>query len=212
MDKSKQNPDKPTTEQPEKDSRISTSDLVTTLNNKPGIFRIQSMMEVYRTPQGQVNHVELFSIPRDQRIAAYMEGPQEQRFAMQSGIATAISLMTDGEGISDNMAVNITMTICRDAVQDQISVQDVIVFVQDMVAGKYGKFYGAPTVSQVMDKFEQYRDERHIAMLNYREEEQAQRKVQGKSGSMPVPDIGGTTTPEQLNNQITQLKNQYGEF
>ena len=65
------------------------------------------------------------------------------------------------------------------AEEDQLSLEDLIVFFELTKAGKYGKFKGMLTHYGIMQKLEQFRQERYEAFMGLKEQIQARQKAIG---------------------------------
>lgn len=77
------------------------------------------------------------------------------------------------------LSVDISAQIMGEAYEDNLSLQDVFIFARSFMSGKYGKVYGQLTLLAFMEKFEEYRQERHEFIMSYREEQQANHKAAG---------------------------------
>jgi len=101
--------------------------------------------------------------------------------------------------------------VVNQAGEDNISIQDIGLFLQDLKGGKHGHFFGSPTVIQFMEKLEEYRQKRYNAMLDIREEEHIQRKAQAGY----IPDSpktpGEQMRREEIDSMITQINKEYGK-
>jgi hypothetical protein len=65
------------------------------------------------------------------------------------------------------------------AYEDQLGLEDLIVFFERAKLGKYGPFKKMLTHYSIMEKLEQYRQERYKAFLLIRERQEAERKSEG---------------------------------
>ena len=71
------------------------------------------------------------------------------------------------------------------AYEDQLSLEDLIIFFERAKAGKYGKFKGLVTHFGIMQKLDQYRLERSAAYYKVKEEKEVQYKMMNE-----LPRIG----------------------
>lgn len=76
----------------------------------------------------------------------------------------------DGRLIND-----IAEEILNSADEDNIGLEDLVLFLQNMTRGKYGTFESM-SLSKFMSHFDKYRDDRHYALLEYRENQHLQFK------------------------------------
>ena len=71
------------------------------------------------------------------------------------------------------------------AYEDQLSLEDLVVFLERAKEGKYGKFKGVVTHFGIMQKLEQYRNDRSETYYKLKEEQEAQKKKTNE-----IPRIG----------------------
>ena len=77
--------------------------------------------------------------------------------------------------------MNLAYELINDAEQDQLAIQDIILFLDGMVKFKYGKVYDRMDMPTFFEMLEKYREERHQAFMNGKEEAHAQFKAMGDS-------------------------------
>jgi len=82
------------------------------------------------------------------------------------------------------------------AYEDQLSLEDLIVFFERAKQGKYGKFKGMLTHFSIMQKLEQYRHDRTEAYHKLKEEQEAQFKKMNE-----LPRIGEVRSIGEIMNQ-----------
>lgn len=78
--------------------------------------------------------------------------------------------------LSDTKIAACACDIVLAAYEDQLSLEDVVVFLERAKAGKYGKFKGMITHFGVMQKLEQYRTDRSTAYQALKAEQEAEIK------------------------------------
>jgi len=129
--------------------------------------------------KGRPNYPVIFSVPRSVRLPALAEKDPAGAVAL---ISTAISLALATSGLTDDCAYDTAEIIVNESGEDQLTIQDVILFCKAAAAGKYGGFLrNNPTPQDFMLMFEKYRQERHETFQNIKEEQHAQLKAQGPS-------------------------------
>ena len=84
--------------------------------------------------------------------------------------------------LSDTKIAACACDIILAAYEDQLSLEDVVVFLERAKDGKYGKFKGMVTHFGVMQKLEQYRTARSSAYQTLKAEQEAERK---KAAELP---------------------------
>lgn len=84
-------------------------------------------------------------------------------------------------GLNEDQITEIAEQIIEQSQEDNLSVEDVLLFLRELVTGKAGKIYDRMDIPTFFELFENYRERRHQAVLNIRYEEQANHKVLGPS-------------------------------
>jgi hypothetical protein len=87
--------------------------------------------------------------------------------------------------LSDTKIAAVACDLILTAYEDQLSLEDLIVFFELAKKGKYGKFKGMLTHFSIMQKLEQYRLDRSAAYYQLKEEQEAERKKMNE-----LPRIG----------------------
>lgn len=72
--------------------------------------------------------------------------------------------------------------------EDNLSLEDVILFLQRLVRGQYGELYESMDIPKFMEKFEVYRQDRHNEILRIRESEHLQYKALGDATRVTSQD------------------------
>lgn len=81
-----------------------------------------------------------------------------------------------------------TCDIILTAYEDQLSLEDLMLFFERAKRGKYGSFRNMLTHYSIMQKLEQYRNDRHKAYAALKEEKEAELKSRGpQERSCPEP-------------------------
>lgn len=120
-------------------------------------------------------------------------------------------MFIESEGVTDSISLQMADTLIDSATEDYLSIQDVLIFLRQLRAGHYGKFYGTPTVMQFMDFFEQYRQDRHTAYLKSKNEQHQQLKVSDKMPAEPPATRGEVLRRAEIDGMINQINKIYGE-
>jgi hypothetical protein len=108
--------------------------------------------------------------------------------------------------LSAEQLVEIAEGVIDTSHEDQISIEDVLLFLKDMLMGKYGKFSTGLDMPTFFETFEQYRDQRYQTIRNLRWEEHLTFKSLGDSNrtfdELPLKrnaDLVGMATILQTN-------------
>jgi hypothetical protein len=76
--------------------------------------------------------------------------------------------------------IEISDQIIEQSGEDNLALEDFLLFGQKFLVGEYGKIYDRMDVPTFFEFFEKYRQLRHEAILNVREEQHAQFKSMGE--------------------------------
>ncbi len=87
--------------------------------------------------------------------------------------------------LTDTKIAAVACDLILAAYEDQLSLEDLIVFFERAKEGKYGKFKGMLTHFSIMQKLEQYRLDRSATYYKLKEEQEAQLKKMNE-----IPRIG----------------------
>lgn len=119
----------------------------------------------------------------DNRIPALTQTPEGRQ---KVSIAIAASMLSafqhiDSAKMSASTIKEIAEGIIDSSHEDQLSIEDILLFLKDMLMGKYGKITGALDMPRFFEIFERYRDERYKTLKKIREEEHLTYKSLGDS-------------------------------
>lgn len=81
--------------------------------------------------------------------------------------------------MTESQIVSCSFELMNTASEDQLSVEDLAVFFQGAITGKYGRILDRMDQQILFELLENYRQERHISYSNYQEERHAQLKSLG---------------------------------
>lgn len=146
------------------------------------------ILKQYKFKNGDINFPAIFSgVPTKDRLPALYEKDFFQATALVVGALTmAFKKMRlkkmDGELIND-----IAEDILNTCDEDNLSMEDLVLFLGNMIRGKYGNIEEI-SVSKFMKLFDEFRDERHHSMMNYRENEHLQFKGLGDASRSTKSD------------------------
>ena len=140
-------------------------------------------LSTYRE-RGVVKHEKTLAISMDQRIPALIGKSPESR--MKVSVAIASSMLSAFQHIeSAKMSAATIKEIAEGIIdsshEDQLSIEDVLLFLKDLLMGKYGKISGALDMPRFFEIFEKYRDERYQTLRKIRYEEHLTHKSLGDS-------------------------------
>lgn len=96
-------------------------------------------------------------------------------------ISKAFEAMNLARPMNSDQVVELAETVLDSSTEDFLALEDVVLFLQGLVRGKYGPLYESMDIPKFMEKFEQYREARYQALQNIRQEQHANFKAMGDS-------------------------------
>lgn len=138
-------------------------------------------LKQYREPNGNVNFPLVLSVPTYERLPAmYQRNYMETTALVGMGLASAFDRMVFKKKPSGELVNDIAEEILNSADEDNLSLEDLMLFLQGLVRGKYGEL-AELSISRFMKLFDGYRDDRHYALIEYRENQHLQYKGMGSA-------------------------------
>lgn len=144
--------------------------------------QINNSLSVY-IEKGIVKFDDIFSIPLKDRINGLcLElGQMKVEVMMAAQISSAMSLISTKEPISGEMIVEISSMIIQECTEDNLAIEDLMIFLRGLITGKYGVIYNRMDVPTFFNMFEVYREERYQHGVTKRDENHVQNKSLGPS-------------------------------
>lgn len=150
-------------------------------------------LQQYATADG-VNFEALLSIPLTERIPGLITEYGLKR--MHRLIKTVLNefcysiALPKSKKLTETKTSVVSCDLILVADEDQLSMEDLIVFFELTKNGRYGKFKGLVTHYGIMEKLEQYRQERYTAFVRIKERKEAEVRLLG-----PAERISPEPTP-----------------
>lgn len=122
-------------------------------------------------------------VPVSERLPALTKvyGVEKVSGILSIAITKALNNFNLRVGMSPQQIMNLAYELINDSEQDQLAIQDILLFLDGMVKFKYGKVYDRMDMPTFFEMLEKYREERHQAFMNGKEEAHAQFKAMGDS-------------------------------
>lgn len=143
----------------------------------------------FKTEYGAIDFPKVLSISREQRI---MELSKKDFPKMITIISAALTLAFEGlnlkRGMSSAQTVDLAEAIIDSSGEDMLAMEDLMLFLQKFVRGEYGKMYESMDIPKFMQAFEEYRQERYVSLLQYRENKHLELKGLGDGTKSNQPD------------------------
>lgn len=111
-------------------------------------------------------------------------------------LTKAFESMNLSRPMNDEQVIELAETIIESSNEDFLALEDVVLFLQGLTRGKYGALYESMDIPKFMLLFEKYRQERHEALMEYRDEQHIQNKI------LPVNDRIADMFPDDFKEKM----------
>lgn len=132
---------------------------------------------------GVVNYRKIMQVPNKERIPELVktkEGRAEVLIALTAAIKSALGNINVRVGLNADQLVELADRVIDSSHEDNLSVEDVLIFLQQLLVGDCGKVNDRMDITIFFERFEVYRQKRYTEILAYREEQNSQYKILGK--------------------------------
>lgn len=171
---------------------------------------VQTILRSFKTQQGGVNYPVVFSIPTPERIAKLAENDFAGTLTIvAAGVTLAMEALNLKNPMNPLQIVDLADAIIDTAEEDNLALEDLMLFLQNLTRGKYNPLYESMDVAKFMEKFEIYRQERHEAVAEYRENKHLELTALGDASRTAKP---ASALDEHLAEFNTKLQNYKDEL
>lgn len=167
-------------------------------------LEVNQSLKPYKTITGSVNFPSLLAIPTDLRLPALFKTDLKRTAALVGvSITAAMENLNLARPMNGSQIMDLTDAIQDSCNEDNLSFEDLALFLQKLVRGEYGSNYESMDIAKFMEKFEIYRQERFETLQNIRHEHDQQYKC------LPVNDRIGDMFPDNERKLHTQAMIQH---
>jgi hypothetical protein len=131
---------------------------------------------------GIVNHERTIQIPSSERITAICrtdDGYKQIYTVLTLHLAQTFLNLNLRKGMNEDQIINLAERIIEEAEEDNLSLEDVLLFLEQLESGKRGKIYDRMDMPTFFELFEGYRQDRHLAYMYKRYEIEQNYKARG---------------------------------
>lgn len=129
----------------------------------------------YKLPNGTINFPALFAIPTNSRLPYLAENNLSEILPIVTGgLTLAFETMNLVRGMNNSQIIDLAETLLDSSFEDNLALEDLMLFLQKLTRGEYGKLYESMDIPKFMEMFEVYREERFQESKNLREEQAVQ--------------------------------------
>lgn len=99
--------------------------------------------------------------------------PKKASAVVLVALETAMASMNLVRPMNAHQMLDLVEAILESSTEDNLSLEDLMLFLQKLIRGEYGPLYESMDIPKFMDHFEKYREERHRAWKNHQDERAA---------------------------------------
>ena len=131
---------------------------------------------------GKIQYDRTLLIPSTERIPALTkseDGYKQILAVLSIALQKTFAVFNLKRGMNDDQIIDLAEQIIEESRADNLSIEDVLLFLDQLKTGKYGKLYDRLDMPLFFELMEHYREERHLAMLYLRYEAESNYKALG---------------------------------
>lgn len=123
------------------------------------------------------------NVPVKDRLPGLAEfyGREKIAVVVAKAIGKTLSNFNLRVGMNADQILELAHNLIDSANEDQLALEDIMLFLDGMVKAKYGKVYDRMDIPTFFEMLEVYREQRHQAFINRRDEQHSQLKAMGDS-------------------------------
>lgn len=124
-----------------------------------------------------VDYRKALELSLDERIPSLIQQPgkrDEILIVLSAALTSALSNLNLRYGMTGEQIVELADMIIDQSHEDNLGLEDVLLFLGDLLTGKAGKIYDRLDIPTFFELFETYRQKRHETMKGVRDELDAQ--------------------------------------
>lgn len=171
---------------------------------------IATILRQYKNKDGSANYPALFNVPITERLPNMAAHFYNDTLALITGAITmAFESINMKRGLSGGQIVDLAEAVIETSHEDNLALEDIILFLQQLVYGRYDMTYESFDIPKFMKLFEQYRQNRHEAIAELRENESLEFKGLGDPTRVTKPE---TVFEEHLQQYSQKLQSKNDEI
>jgi len=125
-------------------------------------------------------------VPVSERLPALAKlyGNDKISIVLAKAITKTLNSFNLRVGMNSDQITELSYSLIESAEEDQLAIQDILLFLEGMVKYKYGKVYDRMDMPTFYEMLEVYREQRHQALMSKNDELQAQYKAYGDTNRL----------------------------
>lgn len=145
--------------------------------------QVNLVLREFKLQNGAPNFIKLFDIPNSSRIRDLAKiNYEDTSDLVVAGITLAMENMNLKRGLTASQINDLAEEIIDTSSDDNLAMEDLILFLQALTRGKYGELYESMDIIKFMGLFEKYREDRWQEWVRFKEDQHAQYKALGDPG------------------------------
>lgn len=174
---------------------------------------IKNRLAIFK-PGGKLSVLKTLEIPSEERIPALIK--QENGFIRVAAVLgaylkQAMENLNLRSNFNEDQLVNLIEMVIDESSYDNLGIEDVVLFLEQMVTGKSGVLYDRIDTPTFFQMFENYRQERHSALLKYRENKHLEYKGLGDPNRSTKKETAFEEHLSQFTNKLQTMKDELEE-
>lgn len=139
---------------------------------------VQIILRDFKLPDGSPKFPVLYDIPNDSRIRDMAKTDfQRVNLLIIGALTVCFEGMNLKRGMNEMQILTLSETIIESSAEDNLAFEDFMLFLQNMLAGKYDMTYESMDIPKFMRMFEIYRQERWSQWVKLNEDKHEQYKA-----------------------------------
>lgn len=161
---------------------------------------------------GVIKFERTLQIPMSERIPALIKEPDGELkvcTAIVASLKSAFDNINLKRAMDENQVVELAGVIIDQAHQDQLALEDVLLFLQRLVTGQAGTLYDRLDIPTFFELFETYREERYQALRHIKDEQHVNYKAMGDNTR--YSEVERDAEVDYRKNLVDHFKKRYNE-
>lgn len=172
-------------------------------------LEVATELRKFKNEKGGINYPALFNIPVSERISAMSKIDLPGTVQVISvGISLALESINLKRPMTSGQVFDLAEAIIDESDSDNLSLEDLLLFLQKLTRGEYGEMYESLDVPKFMMKFGQYRDERWDAGIKIRDEKVLEHKQLGEQERAYAKNTALDEHLSQFTSKLSAMKDE----
>lgn len=148
--------------------------------------QVHNEMCRYKSKWGPLPLEVIKNVPVSERLPALakMYGVDKMSIILGNYITKTLANFNLRVGMNAEQVFDLSVSLIESAEEDQLAIQDILLFLDGMVKYKYGKVYDRMDMPTFYEMLEVYREQRHQALMGVNDELQVNYKAAGDTNRL----------------------------